>query len=203
MPLNLNAVVNLVDIPAIAFGGENTAPLVPYVIEHRWRRLVLPMVQAGKPVEKYLAPVVVEWLDVGTGEVLCDEDARKDSRYQHPLRVSERCRQREYVLASLRPEIRALALFVLRFRNRRRGISPGVQTLVKWYAQYTNKRPENVRRNVQRLLDAKILEGDSLVGKLWQITDATSTHVQEDSEAEMRFAAMQMSTRAEVRRFRQ
>jgi hypothetical protein len=180
------------DTPAMEHDPQTAGSLIPYVVEQRWRRLTLPMMQAGKRIEKYLAPVVVEWLDIGTGEILSDADACKDGRFQYPLRVSERCHQREYVLASLRPEVRAFALFLLRFRNRRRGITPGVETLVKWYAQYTNKRPENVRRNVPRLLDVKILEGDSLVGKLWQITDASATHIAEDAEAGQRFAAMQM-----------
>lgn len=172
----------------------NATSLVPYMVEHHWRRLTFPMIQSGKPVEKYLAPRVVEWLDRGTGEILSDANARKDPRYQHLLRVSERCRQRDFVLSNLRPEVRAFAIFVMQFRNRRRGITPGVQTLVKWYAQYTNRRPDNVRRYIQRLQDAKILESDSLVGKLWQITDVSAIHAQEDAKAFLRFTAMLMAT---------
>ncbi|MFM0513318.1 hypothetical protein [Paraburkholderia sp. RL17-373-BIF-A] len=178
--------------------GVNTAPLVPYVVEHHWRRLKLPMIQSGKPVEKYLAPIVVEWLDRGTGEILSDANALRDSRYQHLLRVSERCRQREYVLSKLRPEVRAFALFVLQFRNRRRGVTPGIQALAKWYAQYANKRPDNVRRYIRRLQDARILESDSLVGKLWQINDTSAVHAQEAALASLRFAAMRLGSQASI-----
>lgn len=194
MTIDLNTSDHDYETSVTENNGENVAPLVPYVIEHRWRRLTLPIMQLGKRVEKYLAPVVVEWLDRGTGVIMSDADARKDPRYRHPLRVSERCGQREYALTALRPEVKAFALFVLQFRNRRRGITPGIQTLVKWYAKCTNKRPENVRRNIQRLQDARIIEGDSLVGKLWQITDVSAIHAQEDALASLRLATMQLRT---------
>jgi len=78
--------------------------------------------------------------------------------------------EKEASLRSLRPEVREFAYFVLCFANKRRGITPGIDSLCHWYAGITGKRADNVRRYVPKLEQAGILAGDNLLGKLWQRT---------------------------------
>lgn len=110
---------------------QNTQVSPRYVVlamEYRMRSLKYPMAvpgKRGKKIDAYLAPVVTEYLDTETGEILKADDLRRENRHDfyQPFHASERVLQREAVLNSLRPEVRKFALFVLKFRNHRRGIT--------------------------------------------------------------------------------
>jgi len=151
-----------------------------------------------KVVQSYRAPVITEYLDTHTGEILEAKAIRKDKEFWPELHFSERCLQREFILNSLRPEVREFALFVLRFRNKRRGVTPGFGQLVKWYAELEGKRPDNVRRYINPLEDAGIIAGDSLLGPLFQIAGmsvAVGEHLCEDSNAFSRLVLMRLRQR--------
>jgi hypothetical protein len=115
------------------------------------------------------------------------------------IRLGESVLLRETALASLRPEVRRFAEFVLKFRNRRRGITPGIDTLVQWYGQYTGARADNVRRYVPRLFDAGVLVGESVVGPLFQYAGkglAAASHTGEDERAKLIFANLMLEASA-------
>jgi hypothetical protein len=102
------------------------------------------------------------------------------------LHFGERLLQREFILQGLRAEVRDFAKFVLRFRNQRRGITPGIDTLVKWYAEISDKQAGHVRRYVPKLMEAGVLAGTSLVGPLFQFTGRNATtrdHMREEAVA--------------------
>lgn len=65
--------------------------------------------------------------------------------------------QKEYILSTLRKEPREFANFVLQFRNKRRGLTPGINELCEWYALYTGKSSCHVRRYVKNLVEVGIL----------------------------------------------
>ncbi|WP_430227521.1 hypothetical protein [Paraburkholderia tropica] len=142
--------------------------LRPYSTIIKWRELTTPIRMGGRKVARYLAPTILEWLDPVTGELIPDEQARSDRRYRFPFRAGEKQLQREMVLSGLRTEPRKFAQFVIQFRNRRRGITPGIQQLAKWYGQQHDKRLDNVKRYIKPLMEVEILESDSLVGPLWK-----------------------------------
>ncbi|PZQ02470.1 MAG: hypothetical protein DI587_03305 [Variovorax paradoxus] len=100
------------------------------------------------------------------------------------LDLRKRYPAREAALASLRPQVLPFALFVLRFANKRRGITPGIAVLSRWYADLHDKQTKNVRRYIPALLKAGILAGDTLLGPLFQHTrGAARDHLGEDFRA--------------------
>ncbi|WP_250512850.1 hypothetical protein [Caballeronia sp. INDeC2] len=189
------------------------ACLRPYTIEAKWRKLDYPITLGSrngtsligkakrKRVERYLAPLVVEWFDETTGEILSDPEARTRADYRYPVRTSERQLQREFILSELRPEVRAFAQFVLKFRNRRRGLTPGIDQLARWYAQLTGKQTGHVRRYIAKLEDAKVIAGrtSSVLYPLWQLAGSSTfpaDHLREDIYAEALFLSMLNKSRA-------
>lgn len=127
---------------------------------------------------------VQEYLDWSTGEVI---PVAGTDRSNSNRPATERRRK---VLKSLRPELRSFAVFVLKFRNKRRGLTPGVDTLCKWYSQVHSKQPQHVRRYLQRLKDVGILAGENVLGKDWQMWDSqarNTDHLGEDVTAWVTF----------------
>lgn len=122
---------------------------------------------------------VHEFIDMMSGEIIPAAQLSigvLDLRKRYPAR--------EAALASLRPEVLPFALFVLRFANKRRGITPGIAVLCRWYADLHGKQTKNVRRYVPSLLKAGILAGDTLLGPLFQRTGgAARDHMGEDFRA--------------------
>lgn len=133
------------------------------------------MLLNGIGITRYKAPRIAEYVDMESGEIIA-ADALKD----HPeftgnlelppeFHFSEAVLQRAFILDSLRKEVRGFASFVLAFRNQRRGVTPGVDTLVRWYAQIAGKQASHVQRYVKRLEVAGILAGSSLLAPLFQV----------------------------------
>jgi hypothetical protein len=106
---------------------------------------------------------VSEYMDSRAGEVIPAEQVRIPA-----LDMRDRLPARERALKSLRPEVRQFARFVLKFANRRRGITPGIDTLCQWYADLCGKLAKNVRRHIPKLHEAGILAGENLLGPLFQ-----------------------------------
>lgn len=161
----------------------------------QFREIDTPIVLRGKRMTSYRAPVITEYVDTLTGEIAKATELRSSKEFWPEIYASERCMQREFILNSLRPEVRQFALFVLRFRNQRRGVTPGFEKLVKWYGEITGKRADNVRRYVIPLKEAGIIAGESLLGPLFQIAGksvAATGHLCEDSNAYSRFVQMRL-----------
>lgn len=121
----------------------------------------------------------VTYVDLSTGEVIEAKDLSigvVDLRQKLPARA--------HALGSLREEVEAFASFVLRFANKRRGITPGIEVLCKWFGELHGKQTGHVRRYIPVLLKAGILAGDTLLGPPFQRTGGeTRSHLGEDYRA--------------------
>lgn len=140
-----------------------------------------------------MAPVIVDYVDLETGEILPAIKAKRLGAWPE-IRVSECMAVREAAINSLRPEVQQFAYFVLQFRNRRRGIHPTIETLVSWYAQLHGKRADNIRRYIPRLRYAGVLVNDSLLGEAFQIAGKNTSakdHLCEDVRAHVVFAKLE------------
>lgn len=124
-----------------------------------------------------------EFVDMTTGEIVPAE-----SGSMPVLDLRDKIARQGAALGKLRPEVLEFAYFVLAFRNRRRGITPGVNTLCRWYGELTGKRADNVRRYVSKLEQAGILAGESLLCPLFQLSGgAARSHLGEDDRAYVKF----------------
>jgi hypothetical protein len=122
---------------------------------------------------------VCEYIDLSTGELIPSGQLSIGV-----LDLREKYSAREDALASLRPEVRSFAFFVLRFANRRRGITPGVRALCQWFGHLHSKQTQHIRRYVPALVRAGILAGDALLGPLFQRTGGRAgDHLGEDFRA--------------------
>lgn len=120
-----------------------------------------------------------EYVDTSTGEIIPAEQLNVST-----LDLRDKLPARSAALDSLRPEVRTFAAFVLKFANKRRGITPGIDVLCKWYADLHGKRIDNVRRYVRPLIDAGVLVHGSLLGPLFQRTGGSArAHLSEAAEA--------------------
>jgi hypothetical protein len=170
----------------------------PWTMVTSPRRLTTPIVLEGNLRTRYRALVITEYVDMDSGEIIAAAEA-VDHGVLPGMRFGERILQRETMMKSLRVEVRAFADFVLKFRNRRRGITPGIGTLVEWYAQFSGKRTCDVRRYVARLVSSGILAGESVLGALFQIAGKRTTagdHVNEDGRARRVFAQLKRERKA-------
>lgn len=132
-----------------------------------------PVLIDGKVTYSYVAVEISEYLDVQTG-LKVPATNRGRLPYDKPINHGEMLMQRQAALHSLRPEVQLFARFVLQFRDQRRGLTPGMATLVTWYAKLHGRRASDVRRLVKPLEAGGICIGDclfplfQLVQKKWQ-----------------------------------
>lgn len=178
--------------------SSTTPRFRPYTILHEMRTLRSPIRLNNKTVMRYRAPVVVEYLDMETGEIMPAAVVLKHPEAWPEVRCSERMLQRDFILNSLRKEVREFALFLLRFKNERRGVTPGVNQIVHWYARLTGKRASNVRRYLEPLKQAGVIAGTSLLGPLFQVAGTrtkASEHLSEDMRAVSEFLVLIMKAR--------
>jgi len=175
-----------------------SARFIPWTIVTKFREINSPIMQRGKAITSYRAPVITEYVDTLTGEILPATELTSDKELWPVIHASERCMQREFILNSLRPEVQEFALFILRFRNQRRGVTPCFGQLAKWYAELKGKRTDNVRRYFNPLERAGIIAGESLLGTLFQIAGKSITareHMSEDSNSYSKIALIQLRQR--------
>lgn len=140
----------------------------PYTVICQMRNVKELMLIQGGAVKRYLAPVITEYVDMETGEIIPAENLRNNPELWPEMRTSERLYQRAYFLKSLREEVRKFAQFTLKFRNQRRGVTPGIETLIKWYAFLYGKRPCDVRRYLRVLIEKEFLVHEGLLNPLFQ-----------------------------------
>lgn len=162
----------------------------PYNIIKKTRKIDSPIHLNGEKVTRYKAPCITEYVDMQTGEIIPAIALKNNPEVWPTVHNSERMLQREFILHGLRDEVREFAVFILQFRNQRRGVTPGVEQLVKWYAEITGKQACHVRRYVPPLENAGVIAGSSVLGPLFQIAGrsvSANKHLGEDSEAARKF----------------
>jgi hypothetical protein len=125
---------------------------VPFTWNLKTKKLIKPMKINGVTQRFLLYYSVHELVDTETGEIFLASDVNRKYVEYHYLLL-----QRQAILESLRPEIKDLALFVLKFRDRRRGITPNVNKILRWYSEIHQKHYSNVLRHKKKLV-GKILE---------------------------------------------
>ena len=131
------------------------------------RKLSTPIIVDGRIVTRLPQYEVIEYVNVFTGEIVSAEQA-KELGIKPGIDVSILAMQREYVLNLLRQEVREFALFLLKFRNNRRGITPDANEICKMYAEIHGLRASHVRRNIPKLKAAGILESIYMLTPLFQ-----------------------------------
>jgi len=154
-----------------------------------WRRLATPVKLGKTTLSRYKCAEAIEWIDLITGEILHVQQA-KSLGLGTGVHAGEMALQRAAVLAGLREEPRTFARYLLRFRNKRRGIAPSLTQVRRWYAITTGQRMDNTARLVEPLKRADIVAGESVLGMLWQIAGKQATsreHMNEDTRAEFQY----------------
>lgn len=151
------------------------------------RKLSTPIIVDGRIVTRLPQYEVIEYVNVFTGEIISAEQA-KELGIKPGIDVSILAMQREYVLNLLRQEVREFALFLLKFRNNRRGITPDANEICKMYAEIHGLRASHVRRNIPKLKAAGILESIYMLTPLFQRAGKNMTarqHLSEDFKAQV------------------
>ena len=151
------------------------------------RKLSTPIIVDGRIVTRLPQYEVIEYVNVFTGEIISAEQA-KELGIKPGIDVSILAMQREYVLNLLRQEVREFALFLLKFRNNRRGITPDADEICKMYAEIHGLRASHVRRNIPKLKAAGILESIYMLTPLFQKAGKSMTarqHLSEDFKAQV------------------
>lgn len=141
--------------------------LVPYKVEITEKRLNSVLIKNGRTYRKIYYPSIREYVDLNTGEIFCASIVHR--QFGAPLDYSLRILQRQAVLDSLRSEVREFAIYVLQFRNKRRGLTPDINTLCTWYGEHKGIRSDNVKRYLKKMNE--ILVDDSLLTPLFEMTD--------------------------------
>jgi len=170
--------------PSHAADYENL--LHPYTSVMVWRKLPKATYIGGRLVTRYKAPKVTEYLDMRTGEIIQAACLRNDRRVPQEIHVGEIQMLRKCLMDSMRKEVREFAMFVVQFRNSRRGVTPEIEVLVNWYSRIHRKRPSNVKRYVETLREKSFFAGESLLSPLFQRTGKKLTskdHLGEDAAA--------------------
>lgn len=143
----------------------------------------------GKTVtRKILQPSVTEYVDISTGEIVSAQYAKMLGITEINIRMLKL--HQDTVLDKLRKEVRDFAMFLLLFRNKRRGISPDLERICSWYSEYTGMRRDNVKRYIPTLKEVGVLASDTLLMPVFQISGKNtkgSDHLSEDFEAERKF----------------
>lgn len=145
----------------------NIENLVIHKVEQlRPKRLKNSIMINGKEHKSVQDYSVTEYMDTTTGEIISAKQAKELGVQE--IDSSLLALQRENILQSLRKEVRDFAVFVLKFRNKRRGITPNVNELCKMYAELHDRRATDVKRLVPTLKKAGILASDDLMMPLFQ-----------------------------------
>lgn len=113
---------------------------------------------------------VTEVVDLSTGEILSLKEVKKQGVgviYPDIMQI------RQYKLDKLRKEVRAFAEFILKFRDRGCGFLVEFSTLLEWYSYYTKKDVFNIKRYIDPLIKAGVLdysEGQTFLHKDFMIS---------------------------------
>jgi hypothetical protein len=167
-------------------------------ITFEWRKVDPPITINQETIKRYQAPLITEYVDTETGEIIPARSLRNSQEIWPTLHFGERCLQRQTVLRGIRREVRRFAEFILEFRDHRRGVTPSVDMLVLWYARLTRKLARNVRRYVKQLEEAGILAGTSVLSPLFQIAGRSTVardHLGADAVSASRYMLMSIDGR--------
>lgn len=166
---------------------------------HQTKRLHKEKLKDGRTISRYIDTVyVTEYVDMSTGEILTPAQVKRLGIVEFDYKMTKL--KQEAVLDKLRQEVKDFAVFLLKFRNKRRGISPSLEKVCEWYAEYTGKLVKNVNRYIEPLKQQGVLASDVLLMPVFQIpgrSTKASEHLQEDFLAESTFKEM-MQRRAET-----
>ena len=141
-----------------------------------------------KKTFRFVRYKVKEYVNLKTGEIISFTFAKQigvtEFDYE-PL-----TQEKNEILDSFRKEVKDFALFVLVFRNKRRGLSPNIEQVVEYYSKYSGMRKNNIKARLLPSIMQKILYSDTLMMPPFQINDRKATakeHLQEDFIAENKF----------------
>lgn len=185
--------------PYHAADDENL--LHPYTSVMVWRKLPKATYIGGRLVTRYKARQVTEYLDLRTGEIIQAANLQNDRRVPQEIHVGEIQMLRKCLMDSLRKEVREFAMFVVQFRNSRRGITPDIGILVNWYSRIHQKRHSNVKRYVKTLREKSFFAGESLLSPLFQRTGKKLTsrdHLGEDAAARSILLKIRLKARSRL-----
>lgn len=121
-------------------------------------KVKIPILLKGQ-VSHRVEKLTATWIDPKTGDKFTEKEAKALGypAFDYGIMIL----QKEYILSTLSQEARLFAEFVLKFRNKRRSLTPGISELCLWYSKYSGRRSDNIRRNINQLIDAGILSGDN------------------------------------------
>ena len=137
------------------------------------KKLDSPIIMNGQKVRAIEVRKVAEYVDTYSGEIFTAKEAKALGLQE--IDYGLLALRREAILGGLRKEVREFAMFVLKFRNKRRGVTPNAQELCRMYAELYNKRSDNVRRLLDTLKKKGILESDELLSPEFQISGVNTT----------------------------
>lgn len=166
--------------------------IVPLTLVPSRRELNHPMLVNGNLVFAYDSVEISEYLDTATGEIISAAQMAFHPDLKPTMRAGELTLQKQAVLSQLRPEVREFAYFVLAFRDQRRGVTPTIDVLVKWYAKMTGRRGSDIKRYLPRLDEAGICNG-SVMYPLFQFAGTKAkkiSHLGADIAASGKFTIM-------------
>lgn len=146
----------------------------PFTLKSIKRKVNPPVLLDGRMCKSYEAWEIVDYVDTFTGEIVPASDVEGLPDFKPTIRFGEMVLQRLGAIQKLRPEVRPFAGFVLKFRNMRRGLTPGVRTLATWFADMTGRRASDVRRYIPRLDEAGICLND-VMHPAFQIAGSKTT----------------------------
>lgn len=169
----------------------NQKNLTVYQVTKKKVKLETPVLLDGKVVYR-VDKLTATFVDQETGELLTEKEARALGypAFDYGIMIL----QKEYILGTLRKEVRGFANFILQFRNKRRSLTPGINELCEWYAIYTGKRSDHVRRYIPVLVEVGILVKDNpdTLMPLFQYNDKSAKSV--DVVSEMFAAVVKFDT---------
>jgi len=139
------------------------------------RTLRDPVLYQGDERLAYTTVKVKSYIDCMTLEIIPAHEFAAKPGAKGSIRVGELVYQREAAFARLRLEVRPFARFVLEFRDQRRGLTPDLKTLAKWYADMTGKNASDVRRYIPRLDQAGICKQDGTMYPIFQRADSKAS----------------------------
>lgn len=148
---------------------------------------------------RFVRHKVLEYVNLKTGEIIPFAFAKQigvtEFDYE-PL-----TKERNEILSSFRKEVKEFALFVLMFRNKRRGLSPNINQVMVYYSKLTGMRKNNIKTRLLPTLMNKVLFSETLMMPPFQISDKRATakeHLQEDFIAEQKFFELMRKKAFEV-----
>jgi len=137
---------------------------------------------------RFVRHKVIEYVNLKTGEIIPFSFAKQMgvSEFDYEPLTQER----NEILDSLRKEVKEFAMFVLMFRNKRRGLSPNIEQVMDYYSKFSGMRKNNIKSRLLPAIMNTVLFSSTLMMPPFQINDKKSTareHLQEDFIAEHRF----------------